>query len=685
MEWPHLPVALGSCAFSAVGARLLMARQPSRQDEQTGMTIDQEPPMSSEHSHHPSEQPAPPLKPCVAPANRAWPDQFVTFQREITSTDDAELGKIDIALDCWESIADIKASILADFLQRWTLREVLVGDHVATLALAPGEIQTIELRRTSRTLLEESRETASTVEAASEQTETDKEAIHVASTSARSSNWSISGTGGFSISGIGASGSATQAGTISNSLAATVDEVHDSTLRSSSKVTTQSKIQVRGVTEAAVETRQTRILRNPFLDRVLLLNLYEINKRFEVRTMPDGARPMLTAHFHPLDFSDPIFNQEFIASNAPFLDDALLDDELRTALPTIVGSIRQLRSQRELRAKAEQHLNQALDDVEAYLYDNRPGFQPFHHANYQEDIIFDESVQPGIGAFADARDLPNERTASIDAEAVGADAMQLYFVLHASHTLRYNQQSVFRQERQRILSALAATVETLWTTGLDDGARKNLMDRESKTELFRRIPGFLFLWKSLIDKATVPPADDSNTASLADALVQHLRCHDHYYTEQYLRFLWNKLGRTFVVRLINSLLYFVYHGVKAPVDIDSCRPFRNLYRVEEVQRDGLCVLIPLQSAAAQSLGAGPGPGAATLSSALIGLATELAKAAPPAPRVDNVVVPADGLHMEAVAGECVLPLPKSKDQDHDVGQGKGHDQNDGRDKADADG
>jgi hypothetical protein len=43
---------------------------------------------------------------------------------------------------------------------------------------------------------------------------------------------------------------------------------------------------------------------------------------------------------------------------------------------------------------------------------------------------------------------------------------------------------------------------------------------------------------------------------------------------------------------------------------------------------------------------------------LLNLATEIGKAAVAPQRTDSVIVPSDGVHMEAVAGACILDLTK---------------------------
>ncbi|WP_214405681.1 hypothetical protein [Pseudonocardia lacus] len=553
--------------------------------------------------------------------------------------------------------------MLAEFAQRWSLREVLVGDLASTLTLAPGEVLTVEVRRTDRTLIEEGREQASTVEEAAEIASSDKEALTVANTSARASNWSIAGGGSFSLGSAGVSANATSAATISNTLASTVNEVHETTIKSSQKIATQSKIQVRGVTEGTVESRQTRILRNPFLDRTLGLNLYEISKRFRVMTEEVLIRPLVIAEMAALDFTDPASAQSFIASNAQFLSEQLIDIGLRESLPVIVESIRQLGAARKRREEQQARLDKSMDDIEEYLFGNRAGWQPYHHSNYEQDIIAGDLAGVAVGAFNDGTTSSSgERPAARDAEIVGADALQIFLALHSIYTIRTAGEfsnAEFKIRRLELFRSLAKFVGQLWSTNLSDSSRKALLDTDSMTELFRRIPGFLCLTDGLLVDAEIPQPEDPKVTALISALGEHLHCHRHFYTEQYLRFLWGRLGRTFVVRLVNSLLHTVYNGVPVPPaqpDIESFRPFRNMYRVEDVQFDGLSVLIPIQRSALPDLATGNAPSAGQFAKGLEDLAKAIQGATKPPPRIEEILVTADGLHIDPIAGKCVLPL-----------------------------
>src|SRR5262245_33518601 len=100
-----------------------------------------------------------PLAACASPSDRAWPTQFLEFQREITSDGDP-VGQLPnpLALQGQAVNVTVRGSILAWFSQQWKLKEVMVGDYANLISLAPGEILTIEVRRTQHTLLEQTQE-----------------------------------------------------------------------------------------------------------------------------------------------------------------------------------------------------------------------------------------------------------------------------------------------------------------------------------------------------------------------------------------------------------------------------------------------------------------------------------------------------------------------------------------------
>ena len=174
------------------------------------------------------------------------------------------------------------------------------------------------------------------------------------------------------------------------------------------------------------------------------------------------------------------------------------------------------------------------------------------------------------------------------------------------------------------MQGLAQKAQDFWGTKLTDADRNSLMKSDNRTEIFRRVPGFLELYSELLGGLSIPQPDPT-TAALINALLNHLNCNAGYYTEQYLRFAWNKLGNTFVIRLTNDILSGLFAAPAGYVS-DTSRPYLNLYEVETVQRSGLSVLVPLQFGAL--------PGNSTVPNFVAGLTqlnNAIGAAAAPAP------------------------------------------------------
>lgn len=592
---------------------------------------------------------ADPVLACQSPAARAWPVQYLEFQREITSSGDpaAHLPN-PVSLQCEPVNVQVRASVLGQFVQQWSLEAVLVGDFVSVLSLAPSEVLTIEIMRTQHTLLEQSQENASAVEVGTENLFSDKESINIANTSARSANWSVSGSGGFSMYGIGISASATTSQAINTTTASTINSIHETTLKSSQKVTTQTKVQIRGVTETTVEARQTRILRNPFPDRALDLSLYEIVKKFSVQTSQHAVSLMITATLEAINFTEA-----FISSNQAFLQDALLDADLQSVLPTLVGALRQARPATEQAAA-----DAALSTLEQYLFEDRPGVQPYHNADTNNDTP--------INAFTNANVHPPPTWTDQSTSAAGVAAglsssagmeiylnLQMYWMMmggFAGTPSGLPQWPAFPADRLQLMQGLAAAVRDAWQNRLADGDRMNLMNQTNRTEIFRRIPGFLKLYDDLLGNLVIPQPD-MTTVALTNAVVNHLNCNADYYTAQYLRYLWNRLGSVFVIRLVNDTLSSVFPPSGGTYMPDNSRPYLNLYEVENVQRHGLSVMIPLRFDQLPSSASSPLP---NFASGLTQLNAAITGSTAAAPAAAEVIVPAEGLHLEPVAGACVL-------------------------------
>lgn len=95
------------------------------------------------------------------------------------------------------------------------------------------------------------------------------------------------------------------------------------------------KIEVRGVTETVVGNRMTRVIRNPYRDRALSVNVFQLLKHFSVQTVIAETRLALIFRF-----DDLVFDADFVRSYADFLRNNLLDSLLLDDLSTaIAGTI----------------------------------------------------------------------------------------------------------------------------------------------------------------------------------------------------------------------------------------------------------------------------------------------------------------------------------------------------------
>jgi len=78
-----------------------------------------------------------------------------------------------------------------------------LGDLSSTIALAPMEQLTIEIRNSQRRLLEKQTLDSAEEMTSTESTTIDKEVLNVANSSSKTENWSVSGNGSFSLGGVG--------------------------------------------------------------------------------------------------------------------------------------------------------------------------------------------------------------------------------------------------------------------------------------------------------------------------------------------------------------------------------------------------------------------------------------------------------------------------------------------------
>ena len=195
------------------------------------------------------------------------------------------------------------------------------------MSLAPSEQLTLEFQTSQRRFLEQTR-----VDSVEEMTSTEsitgrQRSPKFARSSSKTRNWHIDGTGSFSIGtpkinvGLDLSGGLSES--VIQTSQSSLEHITEATKKSSNSLKTLHKIEVRGISEGLIQNRMTRIIKNPYPDRTLSLNVFQLIKHFSVLTQLAEVRPALI-----IQVNDLVFDNDFVQSNSDFLRETLLDQSL---------------------------------------------------------------------------------------------------------------------------------------------------------------------------------------------------------------------------------------------------------------------------------------------------------------------------------------------------------------------
>jgi hypothetical protein len=127
-----------------------------------------------------------------------------------------------------------------------------------------------------------------------------------------------------------------------------INQITEATKKSAHSLKTLYKIEVRGVSESLIQNRMTRIIKNPYNDRTLSLNIFQLIKHFSVKTSLVEIRPALIIQVNGL-----YFDNEFVVSNSDFLQNNLLDQSLIDELPTSIQGAAPVASTGALQAASD--------------------------------------------------------------------------------------------------------------------------------------------------------------------------------------------------------------------------------------------------------------------------------------------------------------------------------------------
>ena len=592
-----------------------------------------------------------PLPACAAPDARTPPKFILEFRRPLQlKTLLPEQGSpppppfpSPLSIAC-VGVSDFQVDIALDptFEQTWVLQQQSIGDLASTMGLAPGEKLTLEVQTTQRKLLDQESIDSTESMSSTESTTSDTEAVDITRASSKTQGWHVDSTGTLTCGYASLSVSAGFSQSVTDSNSQAIHHISASTTKSASSLKTLHKIQVRGVTETLITNRMTRIVVNPYPDRTMTVNIFQLLKHYTVETAQTELRIALI-----IGINDVAFDNHFVVSNADFLRQTLLDSTLIDNLDAALAGDKPQFGEDVLK-NAAKYARRALH----LLFDDVPMFQmPSTSGTPDRNFpsnSFNASVSPNLNDSGLVDSYSNDLGLAF--------CVLNYFYSYYADLAPDGGLAIDEDDDLAIAFAtslandIGAKIGVLWPDPTKDPAPKdvrNILDNDQYTEIMRRIPGFLTLVSGfvqpLVDPAKLEKAQQQQLLEEQYALsqlLQHLECNKNYYIQSFLTYIARTTRNQAIVDLGReavALAAGALNAVAAPLksgDFDFDRVF--------IDKQQIVV-----------------PTVATLTDQ--GIADIIAetgyKGDPPSlPPPDSVAldVPADGMHLEVAEGACKL-------------------------------
>lgn len=545
-----------------------------------------------------------------------------------------------------------RLSVAADLLysQTWAFQRLYLSDISASISLAPGEKLTLTIKKTQRTQLTENTMQSSDSLDSSESTIVDKDVLNVQRSSVHAQQWHVDGNANISIGG-GAftlGGNAGTSGSTQTTSNTVVEQISESTQKTARRLQTLQKIEVARQSELFTEEVQNRTIENPYRDRSLTLNVYELVKDYSVTTELGEIRPVII-----LEITDLELDREFMLSQGAFLDEAMLDRtlvaELREALQAVRTSVSTgARNQARRYARIAFH----------FLYEATNVFNLDGGNPAENDPWLSFSSDDGLNSASNDEGGRVFTTLGTYLRVQAAIYSQPPF---SNPPLPPNPPiwpGPFRQGHDLEVDmaiALADSIRADWGA-LTPPAVEGLLDVGEMGEVMQRVSGFLSLVDGLL-KPLLKPIEEEKAAAEArrhaedviDRVIQHINCNKAYYVQRFLDFIWRKTSGYALADVFTSVVRSGQISALQPNEIEELLV---LFPPRLGFMDGFQFVVPLHFAISLSAGVQfieriTGPSSVQTPG---GFATD----------TRDLRIPSDGFHIEPIGGVCILSdLPET--------------------------
>ncbi len=574
-----------------------------------------------------------PPDPCEPAVPADGPEQIVHFRQAVpfaslsVALGDSVEGVAELEFACVR-VTELTAAAALDlrYEQWWYFQRKLIAALSASIGLAPGERLSLSLRNTQRKQFD--RETVEEVERteATESTIADKDVLNVTRSSSRTNNWNVNANASISLPehGLGGGISGSVSETVTEAATSSAQRTHDSTQKAASNLKTLQKVQIRETSEVATEASTSRTIQNPYRDRSLRLDAYELAKEYCVEFHLREIVPVIVLNCGSVDFS-----RRFVLTNAAFLADELTDRPLEFELSEA------LQTTSNLRLEGAQERAEALALIAFdYLFGVHPVFNFGDVGGTPEG--WDEN-DPANSFQLPFEDWGGLTDATANNVGVIISVLAVYYRLYVDRIAGVDGRLAV-EAAMSLDSALAPR----WIGVEETDAISNVIDAQEGTEVLRRLGGFLAMTSGMLRPLLQPAEEERASRRAAERaefvigrVVDHLNCHARYYTEEYLRYIGERTRMRAVSRLASDVLARI--AELPPALLERFDP-------DAAFLDGSRIVVPIRLAVSL----------AELQALLKHLDADAGDIELGLLDVQSLTIPTDGMHVEASAGSCSL-------------------------------
>lgn len=578
-----------------------------------------------------------------------------------------------------------------NIVQHWCLEDLVLDDLSSSFGLAPGETYEFSVKKTQRTRIEKNTLQSSESVESYESSIVDKEVMNVTRNSAKSLNWEASANGSIRLGVFRAGGSASVSGSTKKSAETALEQLEERTEQSSRELKLLNKLEVSRSRETVFESEEVRTVTNPYDDRPLQLNFYEISKSYHVTNRLDPARPFDYAVI--LAVEDLELDREFVFNQRGFLEESILDrtlwNELEDALRE--GTARPASDMYRFARSALRYLFEAHDTRVVEL----EGYGPTEvvgvfDVNEKKSFSKEEWNDPGLSFRHDA-DKDGFDRARNNQFSDGFGALAVYYQLYLDEyggdvaPADRDPDLIDGERAVKIALTLADYIGPLWKR-LPNGKKKSLFANSKHTEVVRRIPGFLALVDGGVRPESSSPGAPSSTGgdgaeggeeeeggpseataaatrrdearqvndrldAILQRTVEHIRCNRNYYVKEFLDYIHGATSGYAMAGAFSEVEEWAAGASDALADL--------LGAVDPTEgfQDGFHYVLPVRRDVERDK-------VESMISAVLGDSLEDPEiedfVGDVAATEADVLLPADGYHLEAVAGsgDCMPDVPE---------------------------